>query len=89
MSSFLPSRALDFRDENPRFAPVFTERQFADRILDKLVEEKRDNKNFLDGWIDYHYRKNLRGVKVEAIEKTSLPVFARTLRDYMLVHRSS
>jgi len=64
------------------FCDYGREAVFAATIMDKLIDMKRDNTDFLKAWIKYYIDNFLKGNKSINSMNTSLNKFGKTLNDF-------
>ena len=65
-----------------RFADAATERKDATEVLDLMIENKRDNKRFLKGWITYYVNNYMPPHLMHDISKTSMLSFKKTFAEF-------
>ena len=51
-------------------------------ILDALIDKGKNNKEFLDAWLDYFCKNSLKGTKCMKPKYTSMKLFSETLEDF-------
>ena len=66
----------------PKFDLLESDLVFAGKILDLLIQKKK-NKSFLKAWIRNYYKTKLKGAKASKIENTSLKTFGKTLDEFL------
>jgi hypothetical protein len=69
--------------ESPTFSIYHSDVTYAGKILDDLSEMgKKDNINFLNGWILYYLENHLKGTRISKVDYTAMDQFHKTLSKY-------